>query len=330
MQRPYWRLSSTRLPLCPFKYQQEVVLGIETTQNDYAWMGQIGHHINSLYIDGISSRTPPHQADHGLFNHLWLKHTPPDFPYWLAADLKDVLDTFMWNFKLDTKAEQHITEINLAYDRQGNPCDPEADTDRVTFQPDYVRIYNGGAKAAIDDWKLGYIMFDYQAAAWPTEPDQRPNKVCVQLGMYANGWFKLHPECHEIMVTVFGPRWGRANLSSFRWTRDFAAQCFDPMIAGFFTLLDNYWEAFGDTPWPAKADWWPCQWCNYDCPHPELAETYRSPETSLAALKKQESWAKSLTKDLAGLTTPQKAGLNLLLAGGIKSYAELPNANAKP
>jgi len=318
--RPAIRLSSTRLPHCPYYYQQEVIRGLEDEGGDYAMMGKIGHKINGLYIDELSSRNPKNYTDFGYFNYLKLKRVPAAFPIWLANDLDTVLDNFMWMFRLDFKAEQHITEVTLAHTRDGQPCDPEEEVDRITFQPDYVRTYHDGAKAAIDDWKLGYQMFDYQSVVWPQDPDMQPSKVCLQLGIYANGWFKLHPECEEVIATVFGPRWGKGNTSSYTWRREDAADRIDPYIAGQFNRAEYYYSEFGDKDWPAEADWRACQWCGYACPNPFIVTLADNVEADVAMAKKQAAWDKALQKILTELKPEKREKLQRLLTGEAASF----------
>ncbi len=330
MAKPDWRISSTRRPDCPFWYQREVVLGFETESiygEEWRLMGEIGHKLCGLYIDWLSAQIPQLKAKHSYFNHLCHKHVPKDFYSWVRQDLDDVLEQFMWQFSLDIRADAHLTEINLAYKRGTyEPCDPEEKCDRITFKPDYIRIYNDGKKAAIDDWKLGYMQFDYDEVRPPIQPGQPPSRVCVQLATYANGWMKLHPECEEVTVTVIGPRWGKANISTHTWTRELVAEFVDEMYEQYFQKLDIIYDACGDNDWPAIAYWPSCKYCGR-CGSPVLPAIFEDPITLAAADKLRAMRCKKADKAiLTKLSQPVHRELvTRLMANKIKTYPAMRN-----
>ncbi len=253
------RISYSRMPHCPRLYQFENLQGHrDDNAGDMAAMGEIGHKLLSEHVDFCSRKNILRSEGH--FNYLVAKYRK-QVPMYLEDQFLEVCERFQWTFNLDLRAETHITEIELGVNEKLEPCDVEADCDRLTGRPDYIAIYPDKS-ASIHDWKLGWAMYDLDDAQYN-----------FQLALYAFLWFCHHPECEKVRVTIWGPRWGFKNRSSHDWTREsLAASDINPaeQFKSALVVAKYYERESGDEDWPHASNWNWCKWCHPELQCPEL------------------------------------------------------------
>lgn len=273
MTRPPIELhhSALELFLCPWRLQQIKVRGIEEPETFYTLVGTKGHVIACVY--GKLCYKYRKQTDLDAFEPIVQQVLATVDPE-LHEDIRDVvggLDRrggFLPKFKLN-KGSEYVFEQRMAINRDYEPCSPVCECcggdgieimpdiaktpitcrvcngtglppyDIVAFTADRVEIKEGGRHVEITDYKMGFKRFDYDEAIYN-----------AQLLLYAALWFWTHPECEEVVVQIWAPRFN--DSSSHAYTRETALPPARERIEAGFTAIEILYDLYGDNDWPAE------------------------------------------------------------------------------
>lgn len=248
-------LSYTRLKelLCPHRFQQLYLKGVEEPDSEAAHMGTVLHFWAARY--GLHLQQMKRYTDKDWFITYTSAQVLKE-PEYLQEQMLQTAGMFVDSFQLDKSADEHFFERRLAVSRGDyTPCEPTAPIDRIAGTLDHIAVYSGGTQVSITDYKMGFRQISYDEV-----------QVDPQLKLYAWLWLMSHPQCQVANVTLWGPRWGGKNKSLGSFTRETAREGVESCIEASWSVIEHYLSELGESDWPTKPHWRVCQYCQLACP----------------------------------------------------------------
>lgn len=262
--RPAFHLSTTRLddivfvvmdkagnivafkPGCLFRHQQTEYLGVVERESEESAVGTAMHALSAVYGEHLikAKRWNDKQAYHRLRLKICEAEGFDDWNMWETEMLGEI---FLQGFDLPDTGKTQF-ELRLAFDRNLQPVDPNAQVDRFAGSLDFLNVNKH--KARIIDYKFGFRPLAHYSA-----------HSDLQLQFYAYLVFLAYPEVQEVHAVLWGVRFGINNRADTSFTRDFIMAEVPKRINAGFDYLDAEYAVKGMAPWTARGNQECCRFC---------------------------------------------------------------------
>lgn len=265
-------LSHTRINdlLCPWRCQRLYIFGDVEPDSIDSLMGVLLHRVAMKY--GRYLERKGYYKDFRRYKEILdaeVRAKADEIDLEMCDQIENVGAKFADGWSLDKDADSHNFEVRLYVDRDGHPVtDPNLlrhpTCDLLAGTPDHVAFLDGGRRAKVEDYKMGFRMFDYDAA---TTDDQ--------LLLYAWLLYCHYPQLEEIVVRKYAPMFNCDSLYAVR--TELLYELVRERVEGAWARVDSLRAEYGtDKPWPVTPDWSVCKWCKLACPRvPVIVEVYR-------------------------------------------------------